>query len=509
MLFDKDRVTLSGGNDILVLPNYALMSGSRVDVEFRVNSTDPKPRLELGTMNGDADLWYTTVELSTKGGLGWLFNGRTTRVESPALDPALPHRLSVYLSSPVIVISVDGRVLGRTWAIEKPGTPRPEGLLALRGRDGAFRITRIRVSDGQGGKLGDLGGAIVDTNFFHTRWKDRGTALNRYGGTTGTETAVRDGLLWLARHQNPDGSWGAESFQKLCAEQGRCGGPGARYADAGVTGLALLAFQGAGFTHLSRDEVFDPVRATKVRFGDVVRNGLLYLLAQQDLEGCFGDRDAKYMYGQAISTEVLAEAYGMTASPLLKSPAQKAVDFLVAAQNTGKGWRYSAKCGDNDTSVTGWAVMALKTAEFAPLSFPKSSYDGALNWIREATENNGYYQVGYNAASTGKVYVPGKNESFDHHTNKTDVYYWHWGSAALLLYAGDAPSWKSWNDAMKKALLPNQHPAKNGGCRQGSWDPDNERWGSEGGRVYTTAMAVLTLETYYRLPFAPSLLPKK
>ena len=35
------------------------------------------------------------------------------------------------------------------------------------------------------------------------------------------------------------------------------------------------------------------------------------------------------------------------------------------------------------------------------------------------------------------------------------------------------------------------------GCPRGSWDPDG-RWGHEGGRIYATALAVLTLEVYYR-----------
>ena len=65
--------------------------------------------------------------------------------------------------------------------------------------------------------------------------------------------------------------------------------------------------------------------------------------------------------------------------------------------------------------------MALKSAELSELSFPKSAYEGALNWFNEATEQNGYYQVGYNARSTGKVYVPGKNEQFDHHASMSSV----------------------------------------------------------------------------------------
>ena len=202
----------------------------------------------------------------------------------------------------------------------------------------------------------------------------------------------------------------------------------------------------------------------------------------------------KYMYNHTVAALCLSEAYGMTASQPLKEPAQKAIDFTVAAQNPGKAWRYSAKCGDNDSSVSGWAVMALKSAELSELSFPKTAYEGALNWFNEATEQNGYYQVGYNARSTGKVYVPGKNEQFDHHasmtavavmsrifmqkrkaepalggvnllvadlpewkTNKIDFYYWYYSSLALFQYDGpEGPMWKKWNEPMKNALVPNQ-----------------------------------------------------
>jgi len=57
--------------------------------------------------------------------------------------------------------------------------------------------------------------------------------------------------------------------------------------------------------------------------------------------------------------------------------------------------------------------------------------------------------------------------------------------------------WRKWNEPMKNALVPNQQAAK-GGCRNGSWDPEGDRWGFEGGRVYATALNALTLEVYYR-----------
>jgi hypothetical protein len=349
------------------------------------------------------------------------------------------------------------------------------------------------------------------------------------------EDAVRAALKWLAHHQGPDGGWGAESFSKQCTG-GRCSGAGDAAFDTGVTGLAVLAFLGAGYIPMSKDEFPDPVDPSRtLRFGETVKRGIQWLIAHQDPEGCVGERGMKYMYNHTVAALALSEAYGMTAMQTIREPAQKAIDFLVAAQNPGKGWRYSAKSGDNDTSVTGWAVMALKSAELSELSFPKTAYDSTLNWLNEATEQSGYYQVGYNARSTGKVYVPGKNEQFDHHASmsavsvmsrifiqknkrepsltavtllvsdlpewkgaKIDFYYWYYASLALFQYDGpEGPVWSKWNGPMKNAIVPHQK-GRADGCRLGSWDPEQERWGFEGGRVYAAAINALTLEVYYR-----------
>src|SRR5262249_6806383 len=189
------------------------------------------------------------------------------------------------------------------------------------------------------------------------------------------------------------------------------GGEGDSSYDAGVTGLSILAFLGAGFSPLSKDEFPDPCDPNRtLRFGETVKRGLQWMIANQDPEGCVGGRGTKFMYNHAVAALALSEAYGMTASAVVRDPAQKAIDFLIAAQNPGKAWRYTVKPGDNDSSVSGWAVMALKSAELSELPFPRQAYEGALNWFTEATcKDEGYYRVGYNKACTGKVYVPGHN----------------------------------------------------------------------------------------------------
>ena len=54
--------------------------------------------------------------------------------------------------------------------------------------------------------------------------------------------------------------------------------------------------------------------------------------------------------------------------------------------------------------------------------------------------------------------------------------------------------WQRWNDALRTHLLATQ---QQGGPLAGSWDPDPV-WGGYGGRIYSTALATLCLEVYYR-----------
>ena len=362
---------------------------------------------------------------------------------------------------------------------------------------------------------------------FGGRFGGRENLVARGGGGSGTEDAVRSALRWLARHQAADGSWGSASFSLQCSRDGTCSGSGSKDYDVGATALSLLAFLGAGYSHLSRDEIPDPViPGRRHRFGDVVRSAIKWLLAQQDPDGCFGPRRGNYLYNHAIAALAISEAFGMTNGSMLAGPAQKGIEFLAAAQNPGKGWRYRERSGDNDTSVTGWAVMALKSAEISGLPFPKECTDGARSWLDQVTEGT-YGRTGYTRspangrdrwlsptaiAIMSRIFMdkdrsdPRLSTGCDQllknkprwQEGAIDYYFWYYASLALFQFDGPSGAkWRAWNEDMKSALVPHQNKLASG-CRTGSWDPDDLWARHSGGRIYSTAINALTLEVYYR-----------
>jgi len=376
---------------------------------------------------------------------------------------------------------------------------------------------------------------------YGTRLGGKLNLVARGGGTQATEAAVLAALRWLARHQSADGSWSAERYHAQCVDS-PCSGAGYAEYDTALTGLSLLAFLGSGYTPLSGEEIGDPATGKVLDFGTVVNRGVRWLLSQQQPDGAVGPRVSKQMYNHAIATLALSEAFGMTQSASLQEPAQRAVDYLVAAKNPSRGWRYSPRCGDSDSSVTSWCVMALKSAGMSGLQVDRTAVKEARSFLHDVTEpthgKSGYMRM---EDAGVKVVVQGKNEDFANHEALTaigmcvrifanegaqdpmldlgartlvcdlpvwdkvkktnDYYYWYYGTLALFQFDGPGPGrsakyWKAWNKAMVDALVRNQH-AISSGCKDGSWDSD-DRWGFEGGRVYAVALNALSLEVYYR-----------
>ncbi|MFH1226551.1 MAG: prenyltransferase/squalene oxidase repeat-containing protein [Planctomycetota bacterium] len=349
-----------------------------------------------------------------------------------------------------------------------------------------------------------------------------------------TEDAVLAGLIWLAKHQNPDGSWGAKRFMNQC-KGARCSGPGEEEFDIGLTSVSLLAFTGAGYSPSSKDEY------EGICFGVVVKKAANFLVGIQDSQGVYGGvKSGKFIYNQAIASYAVADLYGLIKdSPsgvIFQDAAQKGIDYLISIQNPGKAWRYQPKDGQSDTSVSGWAAMAIKSAQLAELKVDYTVFNNVKSFYDDVTNQSdgvvGYTELGSVAVKANehdpkiqpsmtaigimvRVFIdksvkdpiikkgvdrilqdlPTWNPS---KLGEIDYYYWFYASYCLNQFDGpDGPCWKKWNERMKEVLVKNQHP-KTDGCAWGSWDPI-DRWGEEGSRVYSTAINCLTLEVYYRL----------
>jgi hypothetical protein len=85
--------------------------------------------------------------------------------------------------------------------------------------------------------------------------------------------------------------------------------------------------------------------------------------------------------------------------------------------------------------------------------------------------------------------------------DRINLYYWYYATLALHhRHQQDdeaAAAWKTWNEAMASVIVSTQ---VTDGPNSGSWNT-NSVWGGYGGRAYTTAMAAMCLEVYYR--YAP------
>jgi hypothetical protein len=333
-------------------------------------------------------------------------------------------------------------------------------------------------------------------------------------------------LCWLARHQASDGHWDAAGFDARCAPGCRCTGSGLRDFDTGVTGLALLAFLGAGYTPQNRARYVDPTSHESVCYGEVVRRGMEWIIARQRADGSIGPPAREAMYNHALAALALTEAYGITNAVKYRKPAQKAVEFVVAAQTPGAGWRYSPNSIDCDTSVTGWCVDVLVSARISGLEVPPEALTGAKAWLESVTDSDGH--VGYDRPAADRpcctaiglacrYFIDRKDKAVFAKSVKalgadlmsgaldargTDFGYWY--HASIGLFMADGPrgeTWKTCKKAISKVLDESQRTHADG-CLEGSWDPDRDRFGQAGGRVYATAINALSQEVYYRYTFS-------
>jgi len=391
----------------------------------------------------------------------------------------------------------DTRPAGRdpTSAPAKPTTPKDQEPKTPRTQPRRIAITKLpvglahrppeaptspppRSGTGQKGTAAEV---------FGSRNPNGRAAGREYGATPESETAVDRGLAWLASVQKKDGRWKADG----------------RGGDLGHTGLALLAFLGAGNT--SREGKYkDTVRRALDWIGrNQQRDGRLQRMQFSWPEGSF--------YDQGVATMALCEDTGMTGDKRYRMVAQKAVDVIVLGQSPKGGFGYAGP-GD-DTHLTSFLIMALKSARLAGLTVPKSTFTKLRSFLDNAINRDG--TTGYDSGDSGEkgsvrtacglfsrlfinydrrhpdvikiaklVDKVGPNIASPLHTYNSTY--------AMFQMGGD--HWRDWNPRFRDPVVARQVKT---GRFAGSWPPSGRGWGKMG-RVGSTAVYIMALEVYYR-----------
>jgi len=353
----------------------------------------------------------------------------------------------------------------------------------------------------------------MNTQSLNSRSADmKKKLLREYGGNDSSEAAVAKALKWIAKHQMPNGGW---TFHHNLVRRDSGGNPGdegrAKSFNA-ATSMALLPFLGAGQTHMAGE------------YKDTVRRGLLFLISNGKAKNIGGMATLDFsesggtLYSHGLAAIVLCEAYAMTEDPALMGPAQAAINYTAYAQNADGGWRYTARARtEGDTSVTGWHVMALKSAYLGHLNVPPNTVRGAIGFL-DRVQSEGGSMYGYTDRTTRLVpgvtaigllcrmytgwdkkhpgIIKGVENLAKTGVNKRDIYYNYYAAQVLRHFGG--PEWNRFNVELRDWLVASQETS---GGAEGSWhfaDSTSHRGPLEGGRLCSTAMATMILEVYYR-----------
>ena len=224
----------------------------------------------------------------------------------------------------------------------------------------------------------------------------RADLLKRGGGNQATEESVAAALGWIARHQSSDGSWNLVEYSSRCMD-GSCASTPANAqmkTTPAATAMGLLPLLAAGHTH-----------KTQGPYRKVVQRGLQWLVQNQQPGGDLANGAAAQMYSHGMASLALCDAYALTADPEIGRAAQKAIDFIEAAQDPATGgWRYVPRQG-GDTSVLGWQLMSLEVGQFG-------WSEGSASYARRGQEMACQRRPG---RVQGKVLLHSRRSSFAQH----------------------------------------------------------------------------------------------
>jgi len=306
------------------------------------------------------------------------------------------------------------------------------------------------------------------------------------------DTAVARGLAFLAATQNDNGSFG-HKFSKA----GRC---------PGIIALAGMAFLADGHT------------PNTVPYGPVVTRCVDYVLRCQYDNGLIarGHHTRGPMYSHCICSLFLSEVSGMVdpaRQAQIDEVQAKALHLIIASQQVQKeamyrgGWRYQAFENKSDSSVSGWAIMALRSARLNGAPVPDEAIRDGIRYLLTCrnpdTGGFGYGVPGTGVAQTGvgllclelaghhgePITVAAANCLLGLHRGIGEAGYRYYTTyyASQGMFQAGPQYWEAYAPWLYEFWLSRQ-------SEDGSWGYD----GKYADRTYSTAMIVLSLTVPYR-----------
>lgn len=332
-----------------------------------------------------------------------------------------------------------------------------------------------------------------------------GAGYTHEGGRYAVE--VDHALDWLIRQQGADGnlSGNSEHYARMYCH-------------------AMAAYALAEAYGMQQDVVLEPiVNPMVIRMPGDVSSLAFGITAASATSQCSLVLMAVNTRTRQLEADRIASSLRRVDDLRLRSALSRAVAFTIGQQDPQSGgWRYR-QLQEGDVSMFGWQMMSLKSAEIAGVFVParvRMRMNEFLNSVRQG-KDGGLFGYRRNVPKGGKDTEPvtptmtaealfcqqmlgypqdsaSSRESVGYLMRNTprlseiNYYYWYYGT--LAMYQNGGRDWQDWNSVVREVLISEQIKT---GKDAGSWDP-NDEWGRYGGRLYSTALATLTLEVYYR-----------
>lgn len=285
--------------------------------------------------------------------------------------------------------------------------------------------------------------------------------------------------------------------------------------DVAITALAGLAFLGAGEApgrgRFSAAPYRDPLRkAIEFILRSQARAGPYPGLFYEGGEGHLDRREHRPMHGHGFALLFLAEAYGQTSAPELRSRIHEAlkvgVQLTAKAQSGYGGWHYLPDGRQDEGSVTVTQIQGLRAARNAGIQVDRAVIDRAVDYIRKSQEPDGgikytiqygHTSVALTAAGMAVLYGAGAyddpalekgfrymRENSDSGGRRRFFFYEHLYLAQAMHQRG-GPDWAAYYPRARSEVLRARG-------QRGVWDD------AFAGKAYATACACLILEVPLR-----------